>query len=782
VKTNNQSLKSNPEDNFRGFFNNNIDFLFILDMEGNIIEINNAVKQILGYSDEDLIGKNVLLVHPPEFREEAANTVMKMIKGETSSCPIPVLTKNNEYIPVETRVFPGIWNSKDALIGVSRNLTELKLSEEKFSHVFNISPVLMSISTIDTGIFININNKFLTTLGYTKNELLGKTSKELDIFYDYEERQKAIDIFKKDKKLDNYEVLLKTKTGNLLYCLFSIDIIKIQTHEYLLTSAIDITQLKKAEARNRYLFEQQKLLADISQLLNDHKILRTNLVNVIGIIGKHTKVSRVYIFEDNNEGSTTRNTFEWCNSAIESQISNLQEVSYDIIPSWKKLLLKNGMIISNNISELPEDIQRGLELQGIKSILIYPLFVENIFFGFIGFDECIANKIWTDDEIDLLKLVSNNISNAFERMIVNDRLENSKLRLNLALESAKEGLWDWNVETGHVFFSDIWCTMLGYRPDEIEQHVSSWEKLVHPDDMPVIMETLNKHLNGDTEYYETIHRVKTKDGSWKWILDHGMVIQRDLENKPLRAIGVHTDITKQKEVEQQLKELVDTKNKLFSIISHDLRGPIGNFLSVLELLTTEKELDDELKTRFLEQLKKNSKTTLNLLENLLQWSNSQTNKIILKPTYFVINDLIRDNIDLFLSSAKQKEISIKSKIDTKLTVFADIESISLVIRNLLSNAIKFSPKKGEINFFAHQDDKFVTVDVIDTGVGMKKEIADYLFTTTTFYSTYGTNNEKGSGIGLVLCKDFVEKNGGEISVQSQPGEGSKFSFTVPRMI
>jgi hypothetical protein len=113
------------------------------------------------YLFEELIGKSVLVVHPPELREKASEIVGKMIRGLESSCPIPLLSKNNGYIPVETIVFEGIWNSQKALIGVSRNLTELKLSEEKFSSVFNHSHVLMAISTINSGIFVNVNQKFL---------------------------------------------------------------------------------------------------------------------------------------------------------------------------------------------------------------------------------------------------------------------------------------------------------------------------------------------------------------------------------------------------------------------------------------------------------------------------------------------------------------------------------------------------------------------------------------------------------------------------------------------
>jgi PAS domain S-box-containing protein len=773
-------MESSSEKNFRDFFEKNIDFLFILDMDGNIMEINNAVHEILGYSDTDLIGKNVLMVHPPEFREEAGNTVRQMLMGKKSFCPIPLLTKANEYIPVETRVFPGLWDSKQALIGVSKNLSELKLSEEKFSSILDNSPLLMALSTVRSGIFIDVNQRFLDTFGYTKDEILGTASKDLDLFDDYQQRDKALEIFSKEGHLKDFEVIAKKKSGELLNCLFSLHKIKIQTYEYLLTSAMDITQLKRAESKLGYMFKQQKLLADISQLLNSTMGLRKILNDVLRFIGEHTGVSRVYIFEDKSTGNSTTNTFEWCNIGIAPQIQDLQDVYYDAFPSWKDILVNTGRVFSTNIQELPEDIKPQLEAQGIKSILVYPLHVQGAFYGFIGFDECVSSKDWPTEEIDLLRTVSNIISNAFERERVLEKLESSELRLNLALSSAKEGLWDWNIKTGHLYFSEVWCNMLGYVPDEIEPHVSSWENRVHPEDRFAVMEILNKHLNRETAYYEAVYRAKTKDGNWKWVLDHGMVVQWDGNGLPLRAIGTNIDITKQKEIEEQLKESIESKNKLFSIIGHDLRGPIGSSLQMLELLTSDEELTQDEKNTFLEEFKKANKTVFNLLENLLNWSRSQTNSILLKPTQFSINKLINDNVEFLASSAKQKALNVIVKSGQEHSVFADEDTIAVVFRNLLSNAIKFTPNNGEIIISIIDKGQQIEVEIADNGVGMKKEFTENLFKSKNFSSSRGTNKEKGSGLGLVLCKDFIEKNGGQIRVESFLGKGSKFFITIPK--
>ncbi len=770
------------ENNFRNFFENNIDFLFILDMKGNVIEMNSAVKEILGYQESELIGESVLLVHPPEFRDEASKIVHQMLNKEVDSCPIPLLTKSNNYIPVETRVFPGTWNSQPALIGVSRNLTDLKLSEEKFSQVFNLSPILKAISSVDTGIFIDVNRQFLNTLGYSREELIGKNSKDLHLFADFNERVKALKLFETQGYLENFETQILSKTGEVFDCLFSIEKIKIQTHEYLLTSANNITKLKNAENKIKYFFNQQKLLSDISQLINQSSKLDLILDHILKLLGEHTGVSRVYIFEDFNNGESTCNTFEWCNSGIVPQKDYLMEVSYDIIPSWKKLLINDGYIFSKNIENLPEDIHEILKPQEIKSILVYPLFVENAFYGFIGFDECNQNKEWEAEEINLLRTVANLISNAFEKRFVLARLEESELRLKLALKSAKEGLWDWKNETGYVYFDETWCKMIGYEQNEIVPNVSSWEKLVHPDDMPEVTKTLENHINGESEFYETTHRVKTKDGSWKWILDHGQVVYRDEKNRPLRTIGTHIDVTNQKNTEQQLKELIDTKDKLFSIIAHDLRGPIAYLLQVLDYMTTTNEIDEKSKNEFLENMKKTSKTTLTLLENLLNWSRSQLGNIEFDKSVFSVNKLIEDNVQLYSSSAKIKGISVATNLNKNYFALADSNSINLVFRNLLSNSIKFTPKNGKIDISVTDEGEKVKVEISDTGVGMEKDIVENLFNSKSFYSTRGTEDEKGTGLGLMLCKDFIEKNGGTIFAESILNVGSKFIFTIPSVV
>lgn len=529
------------------------------------------------------------------------------------------------------------------------------------------------------------------------------------------------------------------------------------------------------------LLGQQKLLADIAQELNSPQNLDESLEKVLVLLGKHTNVSRVYIFEDSLKGDTTSNTFEWCNSGIESQINELQDVPYEVIPSWKKILTEKGRVFSKNIDELPQDLIDILRPQNIKSILVYPLYVSGRFYGFIGFDECVENKSWPIDETELLRAVSSILSNAFERRQVMNKLKESELRLKLAINSAKEGLWDWNIKTGDVYFNDVWCRMLGYEPHEIEPSVKSWENLLHPDDKPLVWAELKKFLSQENSFYETIHRLRTKDGKWKWILDHGMVIERDEANEPVRAIGTHIDVTNQKETEIQLKSLISTKDKFFSIIAHDLKNPFTVLLGYSEIILEDiKNITLEDLEFYVSNIHTVSKNTHTLLENLLIWARSQRGDLKITPELSSVSALADETIGLLSAMAESKQINLINSVPEEITAWFDKDAIMTVVRNLMTNSIKFTNPDGQVGIRAFETDDNVEVEIFDNGLGMENEILEKLFRTETNYTTRGTSDEKGSGLGLILCKELVEKNGGTIRAVSSPGEGSTFIFTLPK--
>ena len=234
------------------------------------------------------------------------------------------------------------------------------------------------------------------------------------------------------------------------------------------------------------------------------------------------------------------------------------------------------------------------------------------------------------------------------------------------------------------------------------------------------------------------------------------------------------------ESEKQLIEANSAKDKLFSIISHDLRNPFASIVSFSRMLKRDIDKLDKVELQELTiELEKSVANINELLENLLQWSRTQTGKIKYNPQYIDVNEIIDENISLFSPKAKEKNVLIDNKVNFNLIVWADYNMTNTVIRNLLSNALKFTNSNGKIRLYYKTNKEHVYLSVEDNGVGIDKEVQERLFNIDSLYSTFGTINEKGSGLGLIICKEFAEKQYGNITFESEEGKGSVFTFSLP---
>ena len=262
-----------------------------------------------------------------------------------------------------------------------------------------------------------------------------------------------------------------------------------------------------------------------------------------------------------------------------------------------------------------------------------------------------------------------------------------------------------------------------------------------------------------------------------WRLRDYNILEAELTQKNNEILNQKQSIEVQR---KELESLNTTKDKFFAIIAHDLKNPFSTVLGLSELLAKEFESfePDKLKV-FIEQIYKYSNNTFNLLENLLQWSMLQTGRMPLRPKLIDLKGLVDENIELLRGNALQKGIRIETEIENDLFVYVDVSMITTVLRNLLSNAIKFTSQYGIIKIKVEKDDKMVKVSVIDNGVGISNQDLEKLFKIDSNPTTIGTSQEKGTGLGLILCKDFVERNGGKIWVESELEKGSSFIFTIP---
>jgi len=262
----------------------------------------------------------------------------------------------------------------------------------------------------------------------------------------------------------------------------------------------------------------------------------------------------------------------------------------------------------------------------------------------------------------------------------------------------------------------------------------------------------------------------------------------DKEGIIMGTFGISRDITKRQSAKEEirlkneeLQKLNTEKDKLFSIIAHDLRGPLSSFMGLTEIMATDsQDFTPDQKKDLTLTMSNSARNIFNLLENLLEWSQMQRGNTAFNPQILGLMDVVNESAKIVVESARGKAIEIVVDITGEQKVFADINMLQFVIRNLVSNAIKFTPKGGRITISAGPgENHMIVIAVKDTGIGMGSEMIDNLFRIDIKSSRSGTEGERGIGLGLLLCKEFVEKNGGRIWVESEVNKGSTFCFTLP---
>jgi PAS domain S-box-containing protein len=428
------------------------DFLFILDMEGKMVHFNSTVTDRLGYNKSELNKENILMIHPKKRHEEAMTILLGMLNGTEEVCRVPLLSKDGYEIPVETIVKKGKWEGKDALIGISRDTKERIQYEKQLRE--NSERLEMALLAVDAGMWdlnlekneLILNEKWLIMRGIEKN----KTDYNLDTWKSLlhaDDAEAAITELNNhlSKKTPYYQAEYRsmTRSGKYIWVLDSGKIMEYDAEGKPLRVIginIDITAKKENELLLRQNLRQQEILSEMALELNSLDEFDIRINGVLKKIGSHTDVSRVYIFEDSSDGLVTDNTFEWCNKNVLPQLNELQAVPYEAIPSWKPMLINEGLIYSENVLELPDDLRVILEPQNIKSIIVYPLFVQGAFFGFIGFDECSVNKFWSKSELELLRTVSGIIANAYERKIMEQSIITERDKANDGSKAKSEFL------------------------------------------------------------------------------------------------------------------------------------------------------------------------------------------------------------------------------------------------------------------------------------------------------------------------------------------------------
>lgn len=320
---------------------------------------------------------------------------------------------------------------------------------------------------------------------------------------------------------------------------------------------------------------------------------------------------------------------------------------------------------------------------------------------------------------------------------------------------------------------------------ELLSNMNLFWQMVHPDDLQHLKDEDIK-ANKSRDLFMSEFRIITPSGRLKWI----QLSSRPNSDSEIWS-GYILDVTERKNAELiiqkqnvQLTELNAMKDKFFSIIAHDLHNPFAGIRGISEIMETTL-LEEDLKNssqllQITKMIRETSNSALELLTNIVEWAKSQTGEINVSPINLSMESIFSSAYEVVRGNALKKNITIEKRFSENDTVYADNMLVNIILRNLLTNAIKFTQTNGKIIVSAEQKDTFFEISVIDSGVGIDPNNFQKIFRIDSKFSLPGTEKEKGSGLGLILCKEFVEKQGGKIWVESKLGKGSKFIFTLPK--
>ncbi|NLU40192.1 MAG: PAS domain S-box protein [Bacteroidales bacterium] len=386
----------------------------------------------------------------------------------------------------------------------------------------------------------------------------------------------------------------------------------------------------------------------------------------------------------------------------------------------------------------------------------------------------LSEKVYQNKKLEML---------VSEQMITEKQLRESEEKYRLLVENVTDLIVKVDKNNKFIYVSPSYCKTFGKTEQELLGN--SFYPMVHPDDVDQTREKMKELL--EKPYTCSLEqRAMTKEG-WRWFSWVDTAVISD--NGEIEfVVGVGRDITQRKIAEQEVQkknELLHMSNaekeKFFSIIAHDLRGPFNSFLGLTILLNDELEtMTTERQKKIVGSMKNMAGNVNRLLENLLNWSVVKRGMFPFNPKRFVIDEIVGACSESCIEQALKKSIDINIDFPKNFNVYADVDMLQSILRNLVSNAIKFTPQGGKIFISATKSNKGSTIfSVKDTGIGMNKSILDSLFRIDVNINRPGTEGEPSTGLGLILCKEFVEKHGGKIWAESTEGEGSTFSFELP---
>jgi PAS domain S-box-containing protein len=380
------------------------------------LEQNHPVERVLGYTAEEFLLMKWIDLYPDSHIREVESIFSAISTGQSEMNPFPLAAKHGALIPVNTRIWSGIWNEQNCIFGLIHDLREEIETQQRFERLFRHNPSPMALTNISDHRFFDINEAFVETVGYPREEVIGRTTKELGLLVNVQKHEAIRKRLMKEGRFTGTELQVRCKDGRIIEGLFSGDIITSHGQVYSLTVMVDITARKQTEKALKQTLALQRLLADISAAGIEPVKLHQYLNESLALMGQVLDVSRSYIFEIDHETSVMNNTFEWCMDGVSHRKDNLQNLPMDWFKWWTDILTQQEIIARTKFEDfLDHTVRDVFQLQNVRSLLAVPILMSEQFHGFIAFDDSLRERTWADEHVELLKAMARVISGVIQR-------------------------------------------------------------------------------------------------------------------------------------------------------------------------------------------------------------------------------------------------------------------------------------------------------------------------------------------------------------------------------
>jgi PAS domain S-box-containing protein len=558
----------------------------------------------------------------------------------------------------------------------------------------------------------------------------------------------------------------------------------------LITLSIEFYKRKEIEENIKYKSAILTTLTSISEKIISSPDVSEIMTEILSEIGQVTNVDRVYYFTANDEKRTASQQSEWCAPGIESQIDNpyLKNTPYEMVLDII-VPLKAKKIYKKLVKDIYEsDYKELMKSQNIKSVIIFPIIVKGKIHSFIGFDECKTERIWTDDEMNLMQTLMNYISATIEKEIEEKLLLESQEKFRLLAENIPGTVYlskndeKWT----KIYLNDEVEKLTGYPKSAFLNSEISYINLVHQDDKKrIIKEQSESLLKG--EKIHLVYRIIRKDGTTAWVEEFGDVVKKD--NKIDFIEGIFIDITDKKLKEEAFKDkelaiaASKAKSEFLANMSHEIRTPLNGIIGFTDLL-----MKSELNTNQSQQMRtvyQSAKSLMGLINDVLDFSKIESGNLNLNIEETNLKNLCKEAFDTIRYDAEQKKLKLDIKInkDVPATIWTDPLRLKQILINLMGNAVKFTMQGGitvktEVLKKIDTHQTLLRFSVIDTGIGIKPEHHDEIFNAFSQGETNTTKNYGGTGLGLSITNKLLGLMNSKLKLESEVNKGSEFYFEL----